>query len=187
MGSKEARRCLLIVDMSVEQLADLEYKKQEIIQNVLRLGQCKEFFDLLIDCRLWLNGPEESSLSWSYPESGRSLFVAGSSGAALIPELQSGLRNLLFVAKNNFSCFAKSNMLQVLRQETINDIYIVGINTDFCVFATALDAFQHMFRTYVVKDAVSSVRGKAAHEEGLRNLERHFGKQVLVETVDIAG
>ena len=53
----------------------------------------------------------------------------------------------------------------------IEEVYLVGINTDYCVFATAMDSFSNKFRTYIIRDAVTSVRGKAAHEEGLCNFQ----------------
>ena len=94
-------------------------------------------------------------------------------------------KNLKFVIKNNYSCFANSELQQILLQEKINEVYICGINTDYCVFATALDAFQtNIFQTYVIKDAVSSIGGQSDHEDGLRNCIKHFGEQCLVSTND---
>jgi len=111
-------------------------------------------------------------------------FVANSEGAQLIPELRS-IPNLVFVPKNNYSCFAKSNLLQVLQNFNIGNVYVCGINTDYCVFATTMSSYENQFRTYVVKDAVTTVRGREAHEEGLRNLERHFSANVFVTTDNI--
>jgi nicotinamidase-related amidase len=176
------RRALIVVDMSREQMSAVSYRAATVTENCRRLASCEDF-DLRIDSKLWLTTPEESSLSWVWPESAKTLFVAGSKGASLIPELADC--NLRFVPKNNYSCFANSDLLSILQQEDVSDVYVVGINTDYCVFATAMDAFAHKFRTYVIQDAVTSVRGKAAHEEGLRNLERHFGPDALVSTDDV--
>ena len=46
------------------------------------------------------------------------------------------------------------------------EVYICGINTDYCVLATALDAFNRGLKPVVVADAVTSVDGRAAHEVG---------------------
>ena len=197
LRSSRRMTALIVVDMSVEQISAVSYKAKEVTDNCRKLlrgdtgngGQdvgTNRIFDLCIDSRLWLHSPDESTLSWVYPETGRTLFVADSKGASLIPELDNCIPgNLQFCAKNNYSCFANSKLLEVLQQHAITDVCICGINTDYCVFATAMDAFQSRFRTRVVKDAVTSVRGKAAHEEGLRNLERHFGPQVLVTTEEV--
>jgi nicotinamidase-related amidase len=177
------RRALIVVDMSVEQVAGIHYNKKSLISNSKLLCQnANKFFDLILDSRLWLRSPEESSLAWVYPETAKTLFVADSDGASLIPELRSF--QIRFVKKNNYSCFANSKLLSILRDTQTDEVYVCGINTDYCVFLTALDSFQHKILTYVVEDAVTSVCGKTAHVEGLRNLKKHLGDQVLVTTKD---
>jgi len=182
------RRALVLVDMSVEQMAAVQFKAATVVENCQRLLLARNhdgtpLFDLWVDSRLWLTSAEESSLSKCWPETAKTMFVAGSEGASLLPQLRS--TRWTFVAKNNYSCFANSNLRAVLNDNRIDEVYIAGINTDYCVFATALDAFQFHFDTFVIRDAVTSVRGKAAHEEGLRNLERHFLESVLISTEDI--
>jgi len=179
-------RALIIVDMSVEQMSAVSYNAKPVVSNCRKLALNNNgFFDLVVDSKLWLERPEESSLSWVYPETATTMFVAGSEGASLVPELRT-IPNLVFVKKNNYSCFAKSELLQVLRRACIEEVYICGINTDYCVFATTMASFENQFRTFVVEDAVTTNRGKEAHEEGLRNLERHFSSKVFVTTQDIA-
>eukprot|EP00531_Pseudo-nitzschia_arenysensis_P013523 CAMPEP_0116133042 /NCGR_PEP_ID=MMETSP0329-20121206/9889_1 /TAXON_ID=697910 /ORGANISM="Pseudo-nitzschia arenysensis, Strain B593" /LENGTH=185 /DNA_ID=CAMNT_0003627635 /DNA_START=349 /DNA_END=906 /DNA_ORIENTATION=+ len=178
--STENHRALIIVDMSVEQMSAVSYNAKQVVSNCRELALNKDgFFDLVVDSKLWLERPEESSLSWVYPET-----AAGSEGASLVPELRS-IPNLVFCKKNNYSCFAKSDLLQVLRDAVIEEVYICGINTDYCVFATTMASFENQFRTFVISDAVSTIRGKEAHEEGLRNLERHFSSKVFLATKDI--
>lgn len=178
-------RALIIVDMSNEQVSDIEHNRKCVIQNCRKLALNEnDFFDLCVDSRLWLSSPEESSLSWVWPETATTMFVAGSEGASLIPEL-ADISHVKFVPKNNYSCYANSKLLSVLREANIDEVYICGINTDYCVFATAMDSFQNKFRTFVVGDAVTSVRGREAHIQGLHNLERHFSPKALVLTHDI--
>jgi nicotinamidase-related amidase len=166
-------------------MSAVTYKSNEVVANCRRLALNENrFFDLVVDSKLWLNDPEESSLSWVFPETGRTMFVADSEGASLVPELRS-IPGVVFVSKNNYSCFAKSDLLRVLRRAAIEEVYVCGINTDYCVFATTMASFENQFRTFVVSDAVTTVRGKSAHEEGLRNLERHFSSNVFVSTKDI--
>ena len=175
-------RALIIVDMSVEQVQDLPVDRTAVVSNCSQLARSR-FFGLIIDCRLWLRSAEESSLSWVYPETAKTLFLEDSEGASLIPELRD-ISSLVFVPKNNYSCFANTSLLSKLQSAKISEVYVCGINTDYCVFATALDSFQYKFRTRVVQDAVTSVRGRIAHKEGLANLERHMGK-ILVDTKNI--
>ena len=183
MPDSPPRRALVIVDMSVEQVAGISYNARTLISNCHKLAE-SEYFNLRIDCRLWLRSPDESSLSWVWPETAKTMFVAGSKGASLIPELGELSSGLAFVPKNNYSCFANSTLLSTLLDENIEEVYVCGINTDYCVFATALDSFQNKLRTFVVEDAISSMHGKEAHQDGLRNFVKHFGDEVLVKTED---
>ena len=157
-----------------------------MIQNIRSLTT-SGLFDLVVDSRLFLESPDESSLSKVWEGSGTTLFRAGSEGASLVPELRGIIPNLTFVRKYNYSCFAgeRCQLLNVLRLNDVTDLYLCGINTDYCVFATALDAFQRNLSVVVVSDAVSSVRGEEAHGEGLRNLERHFGTKCLMTTEQV--
>ena len=182
---RRRRRALIVVDMSVEQVENIHYNLKSLIENCKILcDNSSKFFDLVVDSRLWLSTKEESSLSWVYPETCTTMFVAGSEGASLIPDLRP--YKTVFVPKNNYSCFAKSNLKSVLDDAEIEEVYICGINTDYCVFATTLDCFQfNQFKTFVVKDAVSSIGGKVDHDQGLQNLIKHFGPQVLVTTQEI--
>jgi nicotinamidase-related amidase len=84
------------------------------------------------------------------------MFVADSEGANLVPELRS-IPDIMFVPKNNYSCFAKLDLLQVLQNPTIDEVYVCGINTDYCVFATTMASFENQFRTFVVSvsDAIT--------------------------------
>jgi len=54
--------------------------------------------------------------------------------------------------------------------------------TDYCVFATALDAFYNGFNVYVVHDACSSVCGSSGHKQGLIMIEKFLTKEVLTST-----
>lgn len=179
------QRALVIVDMSVEQMSAVTYNAQQVIRNCrsLALNENK-FFDLCIDCKLWLRSPEESSLSWVWPETATTMFVAGSEGASLIPELRD-ISTLKFIPKNNYSCFANSKLLETLREANINEVYICGINTDYCVFATAMGSFENKFRTFVITDAITSNGGRVVHNQGLNNLEKHFSSRVFVTTEEI--
>ena len=60
---------------------------------------------------------------------------------------------------------------------------MTGIQTDYCIFATALDAqARGRFATFVVEDAVSSVQEKEGHEEGIRRTINHLGPGAVVST-----
>jgi len=47
-----------------------------------------------------------------------------------------------------------------LKQADITELYVVGLATDYCVKASALDSAKKGFRTFVVTDAVAAVNVK---------------------------
>eukprot|EP00439_Symbiodinium_sp_Y106_P060144 s3918_g8.t2 len=168
------RRALVVVDMTVEQVANISYRKKEVISTIRNLAQNGQF-DALIDSHLWFEkGGPPSSLAEMYPDIGR----AGTPGAELIPELR-GL-GLEFVKKYQYSCFGGgADLERHLREHKIDEVVITGINTDYCVLATALDSFYALFQTRVVESGVSSFNGRAGHLEGVRSIHRFLGDIVV--------
>jgi nicotinamidase/pyrazinamidase len=64
----------------------------------------------------------------------------------------------------------KGRMLdEVLRVHNVKRIYVVGLATDYCVKATALDGLNHGYDVYVVTDAVRAVN--VAPGDGEKALE----------------
>ena len=177
MSSKSSdgnpKRALIVVDMSIEQVANLPSPhKENIIASIRNLASTPGW-ELKIDSRLWIGSPTESTLSLAYPECGTSLGVAESHGAGLIPELHD--LGLVFVKKKHFSSFVDSDLEERLDRAEIESVVIAGINTDFCIFLTAMDAFARCkLNTVIIEEAVGSYRGNAAHEEGIKRLKEHL-------------
>ncbi|CAE7326757.1 pncA [Symbiodinium natans] len=176
LADATVRRALVVVDMTVEQVANISYRKKEVIDTIRKLAQSGQF-EALIDSHLWFEkGGPASSLAEMYPDIGH----AGTPGAELIPELQ-GL-GLDFVKKYQYSCFGGGTDLErYLRERKIDEVVITGINTDYCVMATALDSFYLLFQTRVVESGVSSFNGRAGHLEGVRSIRRFLGDVVVGE------
>ncbi len=62
------------------------------------------------------------------------------------------------------------NLHTLLRNHSIDEVYITGLATDYCVRATAIDAVRNHYITYVVEDAIKAV-----------NLKPHDGSNALAE------
>ncbi|AXK90082.1 cysteine hydrolase [Nocardia farcinica] len=79
--------------------------------------------------------------------------------------------------------------LRLLRTLDVTDLVICGIATDACVLKTALDAFEHGYTPWVLRDAVASnaTRHRAAeiHESALLHISRLVGAQQVTETASI--
>jgi len=100
-----------------------------------------------VGSRQWQRNGSESTLSQVFPDVGH----ASTEGAELIYELRN------------------------LGLHFIEDTVVAGINTEFCIFLTAIDAFARgRLKIIAVADAAGSVPGPAGHSEGLARLESHL-------------
>ena len=94
----------------------------------------------------WLRRQRSESLICTQWQKAWMLKVAANyPDAALIPELkrvQPEGGRVTFVAKQEFSGFVRSTLDSVLRAHGIDEVYITGINTQICIFRTAMDAWE---------------------------------------------
>lgn len=85
-------------------------------------------------------------------------------------------------AKTAFSALADEPLLASLREQQIEHILLIGLETPICIYQTALGALAEGFQVTVLSDAVSARRADD-HAATLAAL-RHAGVHVLpVETV----
>ena len=62
-----------------------------------------------------------------------------------------------FVIKNYFDGFYKSDLEKFLKKNKVDTIYLCGINTDVCVFHTAIGASIRGYKTFVIEDATETI------------------------------
>lgn len=90
-------------------------------------------------------------------------------GEETIPALKNALegRTVIRVVKSTRSLFGSDALLATkLRRRGIQEVHIAGLETHDCVLATAFDAFDHGFRTFVLADVCASKQvrlHRAAH------------------------
>lgn len=94
--------------------------------------------------------------------------VQGSHGAAFhadlsIPHAALILRKGIHREIDSYSAFMEADrqthtgLTGYLKEKGIEQLYIVGVATDFCVAWTAIDACQFGFQTYVIEDACRAI------------------------------
>lgn len=59
-----------------------------------------------------------------------------------------------------------SGLAAALREESVTDVYVVGLAADYCVRATAVDAAQEGFRAWIVEEATRPVDAERWEGEG---------------------
>ncbi len=72
-----------------------------------------------------------------------------------------------------------TGMGDYLKEEGIEEIYLVGLATDYCVKYTALDALKLGFKTYVVTDGVRGIEQEAGDVERALQLMQEKGARLV--------
>lgn len=94
--------------------------------------------------------------------------VQGTPGAELAPALEKRLIRKTFAKGvdsqiDSYSAFFDNAHLrstglgEYLREQGVDEVYVLGLATDYCVKATALDAVELGFKTYLIEDACRGV------------------------------
>ena len=91
--------------------------------------------------------------------------IRGTPGASVLSDLLPQ-RGDVILPKRRFSGFFKTDLDQTLRTLGVDTIAVGGINTHFCVLATALDAVAHDFHTVILED-LSAAYKREIHEHCL--------------------
>lgn len=178
-------RALVTIDLTNEQWGNgskclRNDRVLSVQEKLLGGGDDAPVWDAIFDCRNWIYNKEDSA--FTSPSDG--LWqggVPGTQGAELIPSLKA-LRDAAelpdattpkwkFVGKPDQSCLYDTTMEHALRELNINELYISGINTQFCVFGTTYDAWRSRVvdRFFMIEDASTTCYGEEdGHQLGLR-------------------
>nr|WP_307710865.1 isochorismatase family cysteine hydrolase [Streptomyces sp. V1I6] len=83
------------------------------------------------------------------------------------------------IDKGQSSLFTPSGA-DLIRAAGWTDLVLCGIDTDACVYDSAVDAYQRGYRPWIVTDACASTGGAEYHEAALLLAARNIGRQHLV-------
>jgi nicotinamidase/pyrazinamidase len=86
-----------------------------------------------------------------------------------------------------YSGFEKSDLAQILRDHDVNEVYVCGLATDYCVRASAIDACREGFDVTVVRDAIRGVEVKPGDSERALDDVRQAGATVASSDEVLAG
>jgi nicotinamidase/pyrazinamidase len=64
-----------------------------------------------------------------------------------------------------YSGFENSDLARILRDHDVDEVYVVGLATDYCVRASAIDACREGFDVTVVSDAIRGVEVEPGDSE----------------------
>jgi maleamate amidohydrolase len=104
------------------------------------------------------------------------LFDPGSPLAAYPPELSPSSTDVV-VTKQYASAFFGTSLASTLTALRCDCVFVTGFSTSGCVRATALDALQHGFAPFVVREGCGD-RHPAPHEANLFDLQAKYAEVV---------
>jgi nicotinamidase/pyrazinamidase len=82
-----------------------------------------------------------------------------------------------------YSGFEKSELAAILRSHEVDDVYVCGLATDYCVRASAIDACREGFAVTVVEDAIRAVEVEPGDGERALGDMRAAGARVATSDV----
>ena len=96
--------------------------------------------------------------------------LRGTQGAEVIEELKPKEKDQI-LPKRRFSAFFKTDLDQTLRLLMVDTVVVVGINTQVCVYTTAMDSVCNDFNTIVLEDCSTS-RNREVHQGSIEVLKQ---------------
>ena len=116
--------------------------------------------------------------------------IQGTSGAEFSEGLNAGIVSKIFIKGtdpdiDSYSGFFDNGHLRstglslYLRSQHVDEVYIVGLATDYCVKYTALDSIQEGFKTFVIVDGTRAVNLQSGdYDKALKEME-NAGVKIL--------
>ena len=103
--------------------------------------------------------------------------VKDTEGSKIIPELEV-LEGDKIIKKRRYSAFYGTDLDLFLRDNQVDEIYLVGVCTNICVLYTAADARNISYKVNIFKDGVASF-DEEAHKFALKEMENTLGCNII--------
>lgn len=181
----KTKKALLIVDVQNDFCPGGSLAIKEGNDIVPVINELMDKVDVVITTQDW--HPEGSTHFEDWPVH----CVADTKGSELNPKLNKqkidqkvlkGTRD----DNHGYSAFDATNISleDYLKEQDVGSLYVVGLATDYCVRASALDALKLGFHTYVVTDAIAAVNLKEGDgKKALQEMYKAGG--ILIEAKDV--
>lgn len=88
----------------------------------------------------------------------------------------------VFVKESNFSVFSIKEFNDVLEKNEIKELFICGMDTDACVYVSAMEAFARGFDVKVLEDLCAASHGEEYHKSAMTLLRHNLGKSTITNS-----
>lgn len=178
LPSTGRKKVLVVIDV---QPAFIKSHNKHIIDNIVSLID-KVPYDLYIEAvfhaekgSLW-----DKQQDWTSPSG---------DDTHTVKEIAEALKRhaTVKVLKDSRSVFkGNQNIREILKDNDIEELHLVGTETNDCVFATALEAFDLGFPVYVLEECCeSATKGRHEPAVGLLRHQHMTNNSCLAETVEV--
>lgn len=103
--------------------------------------------------------------------------VEGTWGAELYGELKNLSAHVPLLKKTKYDAFYQTELEELLRQQAVQEVHVVGVCTSICVYATLQGAYFRGFRTVTHREGVGDFNPKA-HDFALEHVSNVFKTEV---------
>jgi nicotinamidase/pyrazinamidase len=107
--------------------------------------------------------------------------MKGTKGVEYVNELKPNKSDIL-IRKKRLSAFFGTNLDKLLKQKKVKEIYLVGVYTDYCVLATAIDGFTLDYMVYVISDATGTLNQRR-HKIGLKVISENSAELIKTQNL----
>ena len=82
------------------------------------------------------------------------------------------------VPKNGYD--GSDQIVNILKNTTVDTVYVIGFDTDGCVLSTALGLFDKGYKIKIIEELCASSGGEDVHQAALAVLERCIGRDNVI-------
>lgn len=177
------KRVLLMVDMSNDFVADdggltVGKPAQYILPYIVE--QANHFLEAgdLVVVTMDAHQPNDDHFKMWNPHN-----VTGTLGQELYGELKEWYeqnkenKDVKYIPKTNYNAFFKTDLGDILRKDSVEEVHVVGVTTDICVYLTAAGADAEGFKTVVHSNGVATFTDK--QEDTLEQMKLVFHTKIV--------
>lgn len=172
-------KALLIVDVQNDFCPGGELGAPGNDEVVPVINKIQDQFDVVVASKDW--HPENSVHFEKWPVH----CVANTKGAEFHPDLKTGkIGNIFLKGTGNkddgYSAFeaTSDNLTRYLKDKGVDELYVAGLTTDYCVKNTVLDAVKE-FSTTVIEDGIRAVNVNPGDGEKAINEMKQAGAKFI--------
>lgn len=89
-----------------------------------------------------------------------------------------------FIKRAAFSVFRSKKFNKFVKDQEISELFVCGMDTDACIYTTAMEAFERKFAVKVIDDLCAASHGKEYHQNTIASLKRNLGEKVIVNSME---